>query len=59
MKNTTIEWDDDALAMLKKAPFFIRGIAQGKVEKAAIKLGESRITLELFEKIKREEMGRS
>lgn len=52
-----MEWDKDALAKLNKAPFFIRKIARGKVEKAARAEGIDRITLEFMERIKNKEMG--
>lgn len=52
-----MEWDKDAEEKLKKAPFFIRKIAKGKVEKAARAEGIERITLDFMEKIKQKEMG--
>jgi Proto-chlorophyllide reductase 57 kD subunit. len=52
-----MEWDKDALAKLNKAPFFIRKIARGKVEKAARAEGIDHITLEFMERIKNKEMG--
>lgn len=58
MNKTKPEWDDDALERLKKAPFFVRKLAKEKVEKAAMACGETRITLALFEKIKKEAMGK-
>lgn len=57
MGKNDLEWDADAEARLKQAPFFVRKIARAKVEKAARALGEKRITLELVEKIKKQEMG--
>jgi hypothetical protein len=58
MSSNEIEWDSEAEKRLKKAPFFVRKIARNKVEKAARKHGEKRITVEFMEKIKQQEMGR-
>lgn len=58
MKKPELTWDDEALVRLQKAPFFVRKIAKAKVEKAAMAMGESRVTLALFEKIKKQEMGK-
>ena len=43
--------------MLNQVPVFIRKIAKGKAEEAAIDLGEKRITVELMEKLKKQVMG--
>ena len=51
-----IEWDDDALARINKAPFFVRKMAREKVEKAAEAMGEKRISAELLDRIKLQEM---
>ena len=56
MKTTDIKWDKDAEERLKQAPFFIRKLAKSRVEKAAIKLGKDRVTLEFFLQIKNQEM---
>jgi len=56
MKSQSIEWEEAAINRLKKAPFFIRGLAKRKVEKAAIELGETKVTVSLMEKIKKQEM---
>lgn len=53
-----IEWDSEAEKRIRKAPFFVRKHARKKVEAAARKLGETRITVELMEKVKKQEMGR-
>ena len=58
MSRTELEWDPDAVRRLNKAPFFVRKIARGKVEKAAREQGLTRITLEFVESIKKREMGR-
>lgn len=52
-----IEWDEAALERINKAPFFVRQFAKDKVEKAAIAQGATKITVELMEKIKQQEMG--
>ncbi len=53
-----IEWDEAALRRLKRAPFFVRGMAKRRVEQAAREEGVGRITVEFMERIKRREMGR-
>jgi len=58
MKSDELEWDAEAEERLKRAPFFVRGMARRKVEKAALALGEKRISVELMEKIKQQEMGK-
>lgn len=57
MSESDIEWDPEAEERINKAPVFVRKMARGKVEKAARALGEKRITVELMEKIKKQEMG--
>ena len=57
MATDKIEWAPEAEERINKAPFFVRKMARGKVEKAALALGETRITVELMEKIKEQEMG--
>ncbi len=57
MAKHSMEWEPLALERLKKAPFFIRGIAKKKVEQAAREQGATKVTLELFEQIKQREMG--
>jgi hypothetical protein len=56
MSKQPVEWSAEALARLNKAPFFVRRFARNKVEKAALALGETRISLALFEAIKQKEM---
>lgn len=58
MANNDVEWDPEAEKRINKAPFFVRKMARSKVEKAAIALGERRITVELMEQIKKQEMGK-
>lgn len=57
MTNSSLEWDKEAQQRLKKAPFFIRKLARGKIEKAARERGLKRITLEFVEQVKKKEMG--
>ncbi len=56
MSDTTVEWDDDALTKLENVPVFVRKMVKGKIEKAAIAKGETKITAELMDIIKSEEM---
>lgn len=55
MSESTLIWDDNALKKLKKAPFFIRGYAKSKVEKAARAQGIKVITLDFMETIRKQE----
>lgn len=57
MNNTALIWDEEALKRLEKIPVFVRGMAKGKIEKAAQEAGESRITTEFMDKIKEKMMG--
>lgn len=57
MSGDELEWDAEALERINRAPFFVRKMARAKVEKAARALGEKRVTAELLDRIKREEMG--
>jgi len=54
MSQSELIWDDDALKLLEKVPFFVRKVAKKKIEKTAVESGESRVTVELMEKIRRE-----
>lgn len=54
----SIPWDVDAAAELKRAPFFVRKLARGRVEKAARERGLERVTMELVEQVKNREMPR-
>jgi len=58
MSKRELEWDDAAIRRLKKAPFFIRKLARGKIEKAAREQGVDRITVEFVDSIKNREMTR-
>jgi len=55
MNSESLKWDDEALAKIEKAPFFIRKLAKNKVEKAAIAEGKTRITVEYVEQVRRKE----
>ncbi len=57
MGNNDIEWDSAAEEMLEEVPSFIRSIARKKGEEAAKELGETRVTVEIMEKLKKEAMG--
>lgn len=57
MSNTLLVWDEEALKRLEKIPVFVRGMAKGKIEKAAQEAGEARITTEFMDKIKEKMMG--
>ena len=57
MTTKDIEWDKEAEERINKAPFFVRKMARKKVEKAAVALGQKRITVELVEKVKQGAMG--
>lgn len=57
MTEKTLEWDEEALARLENIPAFVRGMAKGKIEKAALAAGEAQVTVEFMDKIKQQEMG--
>lgn len=57
MSDGNLVWDDEALEKLENVPVFVRSMAKGKIEKAALAMGETRITAELVDRIKKEEMG--
>ena len=57
MSKENLEWDAEALQRLNKAPFLVRKMARAKVEKAARAKGETRITVDLLERVKNKEMG--
>ncbi|MCG8315718.1 MAG: PCP reductase family protein [Pseudomonadales bacterium] len=52
-----VEWDQEALDKLDKAPFFVRKMVKGKVEEAARQRGATRVTGELFDELKKQAMG--
>lgn len=55
MKEKNVVWEEDAVKYIDKAPFFVRGFAKKKVEKAANANGLSIITKEFVEKIRQKE----
>lgn len=57
MSNQNIPWDEDALQRLEKIPSFVRGMAKGKIEKAAIEAGEERVTSNFMDNNKAKLMG--
>ncbi len=50
--STTIAWDDDATARMKKIPAFVRGMVVKAVEDSCRRNGISRVTAEELEKIR-------
>lgn len=56
MSKSDIQWEQDALDRINQAPFFIRGVAKRKVEKVALRMGHSVVTLELVEQVKQDNM---
>ncbi len=54
MSQSELIWDDEALKLLEKVPFFVRKAARKKIEKTAVEAGEKRVTVELMEQIRRE-----
>lgn len=57
MTKESLPWDEDALARLEKIPSFVRNMAKGKIERAAIEAGESRVSAEFMESNKAKLMG--
>ncbi|MCP4128074.1 MAG: protochlorophyllide oxidoreductase [Gammaproteobacteria bacterium] len=54
MSKSELVWDEDALKLLEKVPFFVRKAAKRKIEKTAIESSKSRVTVKLMEQIRRE-----
>lgn len=52
MSTDKLNWEQEALALLNKAPFFIRKLAKNKIEKAAIEQGLETISAEFVESIR-------
>lgn len=52
MSTANLQWDEEALKKIEKAPFFIRKLAKNKVEKAAIAEGKTKITAEYVEQVR-------
>lgn len=53
-----IEWTEEALQRMQRAPVFLRGMVKRLAEKKARELGHDRITPELLEQFKNQMMGR-
>ena len=49
---TTIAWDDEAAARMKKIPAFVRGMVVRAVEETCRKNGLERVTIEELERIR-------
>ena len=49
---TTIAWDDEAAARMKKIPAFVRGMVIRAVEESCRKSGLDRVTVEELERIR-------
>ena len=50
-----VVWTEEALERLKAIPFFVRKMAKAKIEKEAVKSGETEITTEFMQKVKNQE----
>ena len=50
--STTIGWDDEAAARMKKIPAFVRGMVVRAVEESCRKNGISHVTVEELERIR-------
>lgn len=49
-----MEWTADAKSRLQEIPFFVRPAARKKIEKLALELGASQITVEVYEQAKQQ-----
>ncbi len=52
MNQTNLQWDEEALATLKKIPAFVRPMVKKKIEKEATVRGLDLITTELMNEIR-------
>lgn len=52
MAQSNVKWTAEAEAKLKEIPFFVRPMARQKIEKLAIEMGETNITVEVYEQAK-------
>jgi radical SAM protein with 4Fe4S-binding SPASM domain len=50
--STTMAWDDDAAARMKRIPAFVRGMVTKAVEESCRKRGLERVTVDELEKIR-------
>ncbi len=55
---TDIQWTDEALQRMERAPVFLRGMVKRLAEKKARELGHAVITAELLDQFKSQMMGR-
>ena len=49
---STVAWDDDAAARMKKVPAFVRGMVMRAVEESCRKNGLDRVTVDELERIR-------
>ncbi len=56
--STDIQWTDEALLRMERAPVFLRGMVKRLAEKKARELGHAVITAELLDQFKSQMMGR-
>lgn len=52
LMSNSIEWTAEAEARLKEIPFFVRPAARKKIEKLALEMGATQITVEIYEQAK-------
>ncbi|MBI1195482.1 MAG: protochlorophyllide oxidoreductase [Gammaproteobacteria bacterium] len=57
MSDTSLPWDEDALARLEKIPSFVRNMAKAKIEKADKEAGESKVGSAFMEAHEAKSMG--
>jgi hypothetical protein len=50
--SSTIAWDDEAAARMKKIPAFVRGMVVSAVEESCRKSGLDRVTVEELDRIR-------
>jgi len=55
MSQTALQWNDEALASLKKIPAFVRPMVKKKIEKEAAARGLETITTELMNDIRKKQ----
>ena len=53
-----MEWDTEAEARVKKAPFFVRPFIKGRAEREAKERGMQKVTCALLDELKAKEMPR-
>jgi Proto-chlorophyllide reductase 57 kD subunit len=50
--SNSVSWTAEAEARLKEIPFFVRPAARKKIEKFAVEMGATQITIEVYEQAK-------